>query len=552
VIVAKVLLTSVFRPFGEPNRFNKRGDDELLDYLASRLTREPGLFALSSYVPNSGLHLIAANLPVETRVLETPSVEEFIDELKKGPDYVGISTLIKGYGKLSKMIALTRRYAPKAKIVVGGFGTALDAVEELNPDYISHGDGVRFMRKLLGVEPEGPYVHPRVTANITLKSFSDYSFFQKHTIGLITSGFGCPHACDFCSTSAYFGYKAISFLANGKEMYDAMKAQCRESGGRISDFLIFEEDMMLFRRKVAQMGALIEADEQDALGYACFATVKALSRCDLEQLVAQGFQHVWIGVESMSVPYRKGEGRDFKQLFDELHSLGVTTTGSMIFGLDHHTPEMLPREAAYLASLRPSTAQFGNLIPASGTEARDRLEREGRIRNYDYRESDLFAEVVSHPNFKQGDLKIATLNAYDDLYERIGPSIFRLFQTWLAGHKKLRDAPRAGLRRRADVYARRVKAVMPLFLQTAEFLPNDEIRRQVAEAVREATVEVGEPSVSDLGRAELCKHIFALESAKRQYLEPQIIEPSLRVRDYTPLVPTPALTPAPSPLAQTA
>src|SRR2546429_2521808 len=115
----KVLLTSVFRPFGEANRFNKAGDEELLDYLASRLTREPGLFALSSSVPAASLHLIAANLPADTRVLETPSVEEFIEELKKEPDYVGISTLIKGFGKLAKMIALTRRHAPNAKIVVG-------------------------------------------------------------------------------------------------------------------------------------------------------------------------------------------------------------------------------------------------------------------------------------------------------------------------------------------------------------------------------------------------------------------------------------------------
>ena len=102
----RVLLSSVFRPFGEANRFNKAGDEDLLDYLASRLTREPGLFSLSSYVPASGLHLIAANLPAETRVLETPSVEEFVAELKKGPDYVGISTLIKGFGKVAKMIAL--------------------------------------------------------------------------------------------------------------------------------------------------------------------------------------------------------------------------------------------------------------------------------------------------------------------------------------------------------------------------------------------------------------------------------------------------------------
>lgn len=532
--MTKVLLTSVFRPFGEASRFNKAGDEELLDYLASRLTREPGLFALSSYVPASSLHLIGANLPAETRVLETPSVEEFIAELKKAPDYVGISTLIKGFGKVSKMIALTRHYAPKAKVVVGGFGTALDEIEQLKPDYISKGEGVRFMRKLLGAEPEVPFIHPPVQAQMTLRIFRDYGFLDTETMGLITSGFGCPHACDFCSTSAYFGYRAIPFLSDGQAMYNAMKKQCRDSNGKTHNFLIFEEDLMLFKNKVSDMGDLIEKDPQDSLGYACFATVKALSRSDLEKIIAGGFQHVWIGVESMAVPYKKGEGRDMKGLFDELHSYGVTTTGSMIFGLDHHTPEMIPHETEYMSSLRPSTCQFGSLLPATGTELRKRLEDEGRIRNFDYRESDLFSDVLIHPNFKEGQLKEVTLKAYEDLYEAIGPSIYRLWTTWFAGYKKLNGNPRLGLRKRAEVYASRVKRLRPLFMQTGAFLPNDEIRRQVNETLQEVASEFGPATVSEHGRAELFKHIFALEEAKSRHLEKTFVEPSLKVRDYGP------------------
>jgi haloalkane dehalogenase len=392
------------------------------------------------------------------------------------------------------------------------------------------------MRKLLGVTPEVNFVHPRITADITLRIFRDYDFLTPEPMGLITSGFGCPHACDFCSTSAYFGYRAVSFLQDGEAMYEAMKGQCRESGGRTSNFLIFEEDMMLFKRKVEEMGQLIEHDTQDMLSYACFATIKALSRWDLEQLVAGGFGHVWIGVESMTIPYVKAEGRDMKELFDELRSYGVTTTGSMIFGLDHHTPEMLGPEAAYLASLYPSTAQFGNLIPATGTEVRKRLEEEGRINNFDYRESDLFSEVVTHPAFKPGDLKKATFKAYEDLYEAIGPSVHRILSTWFSGYKKLRSHARPALRRRAELYASRVLRLRPLFLETGSYLPNDEIRRQVRETLAEIKAELGPPTVDDLGRAELYRHVFALEEAKRRHLKPEVREPSLTVKDYMPAV----------------
>ena len=533
--MTRVLLTTVFRPFGVVGKYNKKGDEELLDYLSSRLTREPGLFALSSYVPASGLHLLAANLPAKTRVLEWPSIEEFVAELKKQPDYVGITFLIKGFGKLAKMIALTRKHAPKAKVVVGGFGTALHAVKDLGPDYISTGEGVRFMREVLGASPDLPYVHPHVSADITLKIFQNYNFLRKQTIGLIPRGFGCPHACDFCSTSAYFGYRSVGFLKNGRELYEAMKSQYRASKGTIDNFLIYEEDLMLYyKRKLAELGQCIEDDREATFSYAGFASVKALSKHDIEKLVAQGFGHVWIGVESSSAPYKKRDGRDVKGLFDELHSLGVTTTGSIIFGLDHHVPEQLPGEVDFLSSLRPSTAQISNLMPAIGTKLRERLEDESRIMSLEYKDADLFSEIVSHPNFRPGELTPAIFSGYNQLYDAIGPSIYRIVDTWFTGYKNLRNSLNSSLRRRANLYAGRVKEALPLFLRTGEYLPNEDIRRQVTDMVDEVIAELGPPSSEQQAQSELIARIFALEDIKRQQLEETPNEPELSVRDYAP------------------
>jgi len=65
-------------------------------------------------------------------------------------------------------------------------------------------------------------------------------------------------------------------------------------------------------------------------------------------------------------------------------------------------------------------------------------------------------------------------------------------------------------------------------------LPNDEIRRAVSETLKEVAVEFGAPTVSDLGRAELIKQIFALEDAKSRHLDRGFIEPTLTVKDYAP------------------
>lgn len=532
--MTSILLTTVFRPFGVENKYNKKEDDLLLDYLASRLTREPGLFALSSYVPNAALHLIAANLPAQTRVLEYPSVEEFTEEIKKGYDYIGITFVIKGFGKVAKMIALARKYAPRSKVILGGFGTALHSVEELQADYVCKGEGVRFMRELLKVPADAPIVHPKVTADITLKILQNRESIGRQTIGLITSGFGCPNACEFCCTSAYYGNRNVRFLQHGRDIYQAMCNMNGNGSRPIENFLIFEEDFMLYKDKVQELGNCIEQHTAAPLSYACFASIKGISDYDLEQLVAKGLGHVWIGVESVNAPFAKRVGRDIRSVFGELHSLGVTTTGSSIFGLDHHTPDQLPQEVDFLAKLRPSTIQISNLMAAEGTALRKRLEEEKRIKIVGYLDADLYSEVIQHSAFQPGQIRTAIFDGYRRLYETIGPSIYRVFDTWFSGYKNLRRSPNPSLQRRAGLLAHRVKGLLPLFLKTGDYLPNDDIRHQVKATLEEVVAELGAPTTAQWGQAELLGQIFAHENDQGWYLEKNPIEPELMVLDYAP------------------
>lgn len=529
--MGRILLTTVFRPFGVEDKYNKKDDDLLLDYLASRLTREPGLFPLSSYVPHSSLHLIAANLPCETRVLEYPSVEEFVAELKKGYDLVGISFMIKGFGKVAKMIALARKHAPASKVALGGFGTALEDADALGADYVCRGEGVAFTRRLLGAPSNSPMVHPKVTADITLKVLQKYKSFGKHTIGLITSGFGCPNACEFCCTSAYYGHKNVRFLQTGRDIYEVMR---RLSADGIHSSLIFEEDFALYEDKLRELGGAIEKHEGEPLSYACFASVKALSRWDLEELAAGGAGHVWIGVESVHAPFEKRAGRDIGSIFADLRSLGITTTGSSIFGLDHHTPEQLPREVDFMIGLQPSMVQLSNLMPAVGTALRTRLVAEGRIGSVGFKDADLYSEVIRHPAFQPGEIRNAIFEGYSRLYESIGPSLFRILETWFTGYKNLRGSRNAGLRKRAGMYAQRSKAILPIFLKTGEFLPNDEIRYKVRHALEEITGELGPPSDAQEQFAESLCEIFAAEQLRHEQTPNEIIEPEPMVCDYHP------------------
>lgn len=529
----KLLLTTVFRPFGIENKYNKKGDELLLDYLASRLTREPGLFSLSSYVTHSSLHLIAANLPVESKVLEYPSLEEFIEEIQKEYDYVGISFNIKGFRKVFRMISLVKKYSPKTKVVIGGFGTCLHNIEDLGADFVCKGEGVSFMRKLMGFPEDLKLINPEITVEVTLKVLQDYDFLDKPRMGLITSGFGCPNACEFCCTSAYYGHKHIPFLETGKDIYETMTYMRDKAANKVDHFLIYEEDFMLYEDKVKELGKLIREDMDNPLTFACFASVRSISNYDLEELVSMGMGHAWIGIESVDPPFKKRFGRDIKGLFHELHSLGVTTTGSSIFGLEHHTSENLSKEIDFINLLRPSTVQLANLMPGEGSPLRIRLEREGRIRKVGFKDADLYSEIIDHPNFGPGEITTEIFKGYERIYNTLGPSIYRVLDTWFTGYKNLRKSPNPVLKRRSELYAEKVKGLIPIFLETARYLPNDEVRTEVKNTLDEISYELGEPGPGQVRTGELIGRIFDLEYAKRKNIEAKPIEPGSTATNYS-------------------
>jgi len=208
----KVLLTTVCRPMGP-----QCGDATSVGYelLYRQVTRAQGIFSPRTVNIQFSIEYIAENLDTPTVVLQYPSKREFIRELKKGYDYVGISFLMAIFHKVKDMVALIRRHAPNSKIILGGYGTVLTD-EELEPyaDYICREEGVAYMRRLLN-EPEipMPYKHPLIVS--WLKVFG----WEVSGTGKIFAGLGCPNGCDFCCTSHFFKRKHIKLLPDGRDIY---------------------------------------------------------------------------------------------------------------------------------------------------------------------------------------------------------------------------------------------------------------------------------------------------------------------------------------------
>ena len=138
----KVLLTSVCRPFG-----TEYGDADSVGYelLHKQVTRAQGIFSPRAVQVQYSLEYIAANLETPTVVLQYPSRAELIRELKKGYDYVGVSFIMALFHKMKDAVALIRRYSPRSKIILGGYGTVLsDDVLAPFGDYFCREEGVTF------------------------------------------------------------------------------------------------------------------------------------------------------------------------------------------------------------------------------------------------------------------------------------------------------------------------------------------------------------------------------------------------------------------------
>ena len=501
----KVLLTSVCRPLGP-----KHGDGTSVGYelLHSQVTRAQGLFSPRAVHLQFSLDYIAENLDTPTVVLQYPSKSEFIRELKKGYDFVGICFIMSLMHKMKDMVALIRQYSPSSKIVLGGYGTMLPD-EAIAPyaDHICRGEGVAFMRHLLG-EPElpMPYKHPMIVSE--LKVFSN----KVSNTGMVFAGLGCPNGCDFCCTSHYFDRKHIKLLPEGKDIYAVMERYMVIDPDMA--FTIIDEDFLLNKKRAMEFHDCVVKGGK-ALSIFAFGSIKAISQYTIEELLEMGIDGFWIGYEGTRSGYPKQQGRAVDELFNELREHGITVLASMIVGFDYQDKNVVAKELEGLVKLKPALAQFMIYGPVPGTPffkrvVKDNLLQDAYAKDMDlfYRRADGFRTMIKHPTLSPEEVEGLQRWCFEEDYQRLGASIFRVLDVRLAGYQRLKNSINPLIRKKAQVYATDLRAAYPVFLAGKLLGPNAEIRRWTADLERRLHAELGQPTL-----AEKCMSVVAVGAA---------------------------------------
>ena len=446
---ARVLLSSVFGPYAQDDQYGSRAINPMELY-HNQVTRGQGSFSVRRFHRSWGIMMIQENISAPCAVLDFPTREAFARELTAHRyDIVGISSIIVNVGKAREMCRMVRELSPHSTIVVGGHVAAIPGVEHLlDADHIVKGDGIAWMRKYLGEDPDAPIQHPPLSSGFDLRVMGVKIPEKADASATIISSVGCPMGCNFCTTSAFFGGKGkvLNLYSTGEELFRLMEEA--ESTRHVRSFFIMDENFLLQKQRVMELLAQMKAAGK-SWAFNIFSSANAIQKYSYEELVELGISSIWLGLESPRSKYAKLDGADTLRLTRELREHGIVLLGSTIIGLEHHTAENIREEIEHAVAHQTDLHQFMLYTPVPGTPLYAEMEEQGRLLDVDL--ADIHGQdslTFEHPAITREESKKFLDWAFKWDFERNGPSLFRICRTSFEGWKRYKNHPDLRVRER--------------------------------------------------------------------------------------------------------
>jgi len=202
---------------------------------------------------------------------------------------------------------------------------------------------------------------------------------------------GCPHACRFCSVSAFAHRRFRTRPVD--EVVDELRPLGR--------WLIFMDDNIALDRDYARelFAAMAPLGKrwcsQCGVGIADDPEIVALA-------ARSGCVGLFVGLESLSdenlAAWRKtpNRHRDYARAVARLHAAEIGVYAGFVFGMDGDRPDVFARTLDFLDEARVDALQATILTPFPGTPLFADMERRGRITTRDWSLYD-FGHVVFEP-----------------------------------------------------------------------------------------------------------------------------------------------------------
>lgn len=230
----------------------------------------------------------------------------------------------------------------------------------------------------------------------------------------LTVSRGCPHKCEFCYVSGYFG-NGIRFYTQAVD--DAL-AEIESLPGR---HLYFLDDHLFGNPRFAQ--ALFEGMRGMGRLFQGAATVSSLLRPGLLEAAAEaGLRSIFVGFETLSeanlaqASKAHNAGRDYAAAVRRAHDLGMMVNGSFVFGLDDDDPDVFTRTVEWAVATGIETATFHIATPYPGTPYYEAMKQQGRLLHSDWSRYDTRHAVFVPAAMTTDQLEQGYWSAYRDFY----------------------------------------------------------------------------------------------------------------------------------------
>lgn len=493
-----MLLCSVFGPYAQDDEYGSRKMDPMELY-HNQVTRAQGPFSLRMFHRSWGLMLIQANLRARTVVLDFPTLDRFIQELRDNRyDIVGIGAIPLNIMKVRKMCELVREHQPWAQSVVGGHVANIpDLARRIDADHVVRGEGVRWFQRYLGEDDSRPLNHPLIPSGFGTRSMGVEMKDAKGSVAAtLIPSVGCPLGCNFCATSAMFGGKGkfVNFYANGDDLFDIM--QRLEEEMRVQSFFVADENFLLYQPRALRLLELMHKHDK-AWSLYVFSSANVLRKYTIEQLLGLGVSWVWMGLEGEESQYLKLRNIDTISVVEELQSHGIHVLGSSIIGLEIHTPENIDAAIDYAARHNTDFHQFMLYTPVVGTPLHDELTQAGKMKDEsEFHPGDIHGQSIfsyRHPHIQDGQETEFIARAFDHDFARNGPSLMRLVRTSLLGWQRHKNHPDPRVRRHVAWEARALPTTYAAAVWAAKrfYRHNPAMHDRLAELLSELYAEFG-------------------------------------------------------------
>jgi radical SAM superfamily enzyme YgiQ (UPF0313 family) len=340
--------------------------------------------AKSFWFPRLSLTTLASLVPQED---EVTIIDETVDNIDfdMDVDLVGISVMTY---HAPRAYTISQRFRKRGvKVVLGGIHpSAMPAEAGRHADSVVIGEAEESWPRLIKDFKRGelkPLYRQEGLPSLESLPFQRLDLLKPGaymTNNCVQTSRGCPHGCDFCSVTNFFGktYR-----------YRPVKDVIKEVEALPGNYLVFVDDNIAGNRRYAK--ELFTALKPLKKRWGSQSSLSLANDPELLKLAADsGCGGMFVGIETLSQDNLQGVNKGFNRvssyndLIQRFHDNGIMLNAGIMFGFDNDDESVFEKTVNFLVKNHVGLVLFSILTPLPGTGFYKKVEQEGRIIDRDW------------------------------------------------------------------------------------------------------------------------------------------------------------------------